>query len=394
MNGRPSIDQGLPSDVAKGSSDIVQAPHLPTPGHEGDQPRCARRDARGHPPPPGVLQKRHAELPADHGRVLGNSRGSHALRHSQGAGRHSHRARSWPSARPTARISETEAQPLPFVGKIISMVPSQEVVTHRQIDLAEDLFLHDHTFGGQVSAVDDTLKPLPVIPMTVAMEIMAETAALLMPGKLLIGMKDIQTYQWIDLERRQTILQISARRRAAGQHEIEVRVHNLGENGEGDAGKGGLALQGIMVFGDADPEPPQVEPFALTSARPPEFTAEEMYIERLMFHGPRFQGVVSLDTLAAEGSWGNSRSCRQITCSARFAASLAHRLCSSGCGRAISGLLAVGVGGDRQCDVSHQIRCLAYIWAHTPSRPKGYLSGADTGRAREIYAVGHRHYPP
>ncbi len=77
-----------------------------------------------------------------------------------------------------------EMQPLPFVGKIISMVPSQEVVTERQIHLQEDLFLHDHTFGGQVSAVDDTLEPLPVIPMTVAIEIMAETAALLMPGTI------------------------------------------------------------------------------------------------------------------------------------------------------------------------------------------------------------------
>ena len=112
----------------------------------------------------------------------------------------------------------TQTPPLPFVGKIISMVPSQEVVTHRQITLSEDLLLHDHTFGGQISAVDATLEPLPVIPMTMAMEIMAETAALLMPEKRLIGMKDIQTYQWIDLEEEQTILQISARRRAADQH--------------------------------------------------------------------------------------------------------------------------------------------------------------------------------
>jgi hypothetical protein len=159
------------------------------------------------------------------------------------------------SGRPGASMN-AGTQPLPFVGQIISMVPSQEVVTRRQIDLSEDLFLHDHTFGGQVSAVDDTLEPLPVIPMTVAMEVMAETATLLMPGKPLIGMKGIQTYQWIDLERGQTTLQTSARRRAADPHEIEVRVHNLGENGEQNAGKGVLAMQGTMVFGDAYPRPP------------------------------------------------------------------------------------------------------------------------------------------
>ena len=195
----------------------------------------------------------------------------------------------------------TETQPLPFVGRIISIVPSQEVVTHRQIDLSEDLFLHDHVFGGQVSALDDTLEPLPVIPMTAGMEIMAQTAALLMPGKSLIGMKDIQTYQWIDVEGEQTTLQISARRRAADQNEIEVRVHILGQNGEGNSGKSVLALLGMVEFADAYPAPPQAKPLSLTSPRPPEFTAEELYRERLMFHGPRFQGVVSLDTWAEEG---------------------------------------------------------------------------------------------
>jgi hypothetical protein len=141
-----------------------------------------------------------------------------------------------PSGQPR-ESAEPEPQALPFIGKIVSMVASEEVITQRQIDLTEDLFLHDHTFGGQVSAVDDTLEPLPVVPMTVAMEIMAETAALLMPGKQLIGMKEIQTFQWIDVERGRTTLQITAHRRAAHQHEVEVRVHNLGESGDGKGGK-------------------------------------------------------------------------------------------------------------------------------------------------------------
>ena len=198
----------------------------------------------------------------------------------------------------------TETPPMPFVGTIVSMIPAQEVVTQRQIHLAEDLFLHDHTFGGQVSSIDDTLEPLPVIPMTVAMEIMAETAALLMPGKVFIGMRDIQTYQWIDVENAAISLQITARRRTAAQHEVEVRVHTLGEEPEPHTGKGVLAMQGIIVFGAAYPAPPPVTPLSPTSPRRPEFTAEELYQEHLMFHGPRFQGVAALDWLAAEGLMG------------------------------------------------------------------------------------------
>jgi acyl transferase domain-containing protein/phosphopantetheinyl transferase (holo-ACP synthase) len=306
VNGKPRFDQGLPSHVANGSSDVVQAPAASLrAGNEVDSSRDAPDQApMGAHPPSGVLQH-----------VMQNYlQTMDAFLEAQQGVMQSVITRAWPAVAPSLQArplpgqppetAETEEQPPPFVGKIISIIPSQEVVTQRRIDLAEDLFLLDHALGGQVSAIDDTLTPLPVIPMTVGMEIMAETAALLMPGKLLIAMKEIQIYQWIDLERGQTILQISARRSAAGPHEVEVRVHNLGDNGAGDAARGRLALQGIMVFGDVVPEPPSAQPLALTAARTPEFTAEEMYMERLMFHGPRFQGVVSLDRLAAEGLVG------------------------------------------------------------------------------------------
>jgi acyl transferase domain-containing protein/phosphopantetheinyl transferase len=199
---------------------------------------------------------------------------------------------------------KAETQHWPFVGRIISLIPAQEVVVQRQLTLSDDLFLHDHVLGGQVSDVDASLAALPVVPMTAAMEIMAETAALLAPEKLLIAMQEIQTYQWIDLDGGYTTLQITAHRRAADQLVIEVRVYNLGVGGTDNSGKGNLAIQGVLVFGEAAPEPPQVKPLHLTSPRSPEFTAEEIYKERLMFHGPRFQGVASLEMLAEEGLVG------------------------------------------------------------------------------------------
>jgi acyl transferase domain-containing protein/phosphopantetheinyl transferase len=305
MDGTPGINQPLASSDMQGMSAVVQAP-VPSPHimPESDQPIQAPNGYAGDPPPPGAVRNAMQSYLQTMDQFLETQE---QIMHSFMA-----RARTVavPNRQPMQLPSrppesmQVETQPLPFVGTIISMLPSQEVVTRREIDLSEDLLLHDHTFGGQVSAVDDTLEPLPVIPMTMGMEVMAETAALLMPGKLLIGMKDIQTYQWIDLEEEHTTVQISARRRAADQHEIEVRVHDLGANAEGNSGTGILALQGIMVFGDAYPEPPQVHPLSFSSPRLPEFTAEELYEEGLMFHGPRFQGVVSLDALAQEGIVG------------------------------------------------------------------------------------------
>jgi phosphopantetheinyl transferase/malonyl CoA-acyl carrier protein transacylase len=309
QDGELRAEQSLPPNPAIASREVLQAS---TP--------ASRLVAESAPPthaPDGHAIAKHPPLGVMRNAMQSYLKTMDVFLETQADVMHSLMARARDSAPPNPQPIQLTGQPpqsmhtgtppSPFVGNIISMVPSQEVVTHRQISLSEDLILHDHTFGGQVSAVDATLEPLPVIPMTMAMEIMAETAALLMPGKLLIGMKDIQTYQWIDLEEEQTSLQISARWRAADQHEIEVRVYNLGKTGEENAGKGVLALQGTMVFGDVYPEPPPVRPLPLTLPRRAEFTAEEMYQEGLMFHGPRFQGVAALDAIAEEGVVGQLR---------------------------------------------------------------------------------------
>ena len=104
-----------------------------------------------------------------------------------------------------------------------------------------------------------------------------------------------------------TTLQVTARKRPTAQHEVEVRVHNLGEGGEANEGKGILSIQGIMIFADVYPDPPEVVPLTMAAPERPEFSAEELYSERLMFHGPRFQGVASLDQLADEGVVGQLR---------------------------------------------------------------------------------------
>jgi hypothetical protein len=101
-------------------------------------------------------------------------------------------------------------------------------------------------------------------------------------------MKDIQTYQWIDLEESKPSCK-SAPAASYGSTEIEVRVYNLGKTGEENAGKGVLAARYHGLRRRVS-EPPQVQPQTLTSPRQTEFTAEEMYQERLMFHGPRFRG--------------------------------------------------------------------------------------------------------
>jgi acyl transferase domain-containing protein/phosphopantetheinyl transferase len=202
--------------------------------------------------------------------------------------------------------SVTPAPALPFVGAVTSFTPGREVVMRRRIDPEEDVFLEDHCFGrkgSDVSDVDKTLGALPVMPFTMFMEIMAEAAALLMPGKVLTGMRQIEVRQWVEVATPIT-LEITARRRTSGE-EVDVQITNLGSAAEVEVPTVTPTAEGIVIFGDAYPQSPPIAPLSLTSERPCRHTAEQMYKERLMFHGPRFQGVVSLDRTGENGIVGH-----------------------------------------------------------------------------------------
>ncbi len=204
-----------------------------------------------------------------------------------------------------ARVPEASAPPaFPFIGTITSLTPNQEVVVRQRIDPTEEIFLEDHCFGGQVSAVNDRLRPLPVMPFTMCMEILAETAALLVPGKLLIGMREVEIRQWIEAGSPLTI-EISARMRSSGA-ELDVQMTSLGDN-EGDEVPSTPVVKGTVIFADGYPPLPRIRPLALTTEQPCRHTAEQMYEQGIMFHGPRFRAVASLDTMGENGILGHLR---------------------------------------------------------------------------------------
>ncbi len=190
----------------------------------------------------------------------------------------------------------------PFLGRIVSLNPGREVVIRHHIDPEECVFLRDHAFGGHVSDVDGTLQPLPVLPFTMCMELMAEVAATLMPGKVLTGMRQIQTRQWFEVAAPIT-LEITARMGASG-HEVDVQIRNMGGDAGAEIPPEPPAAEGTAVFGDGYPEPVGAASFPPIDERPCRRTAEEMYRERLMFHGPCFQGVASLDAWGGNGIRG------------------------------------------------------------------------------------------
>src|SRR5262249_1990556 len=78
----------------------------------------------------------------------------------------------------------------PLLGDVVRSVAGRELVARRRLDLAEDLFALDHTLAGRgVSRVNPDQNGLPVIPVTFVLEMMAEAAERLVPGKVVVGLQ-------------------------------------------------------------------------------------------------------------------------------------------------------------------------------------------------------------
>jgi acyl transferase domain-containing protein/phosphopantetheinyl transferase len=192
--------------------------------------------------------------------------------------------------------------PMPLISALTSFVPGEELDAQSDFDLAEHRFLTDHAFSRQVSVTNTGLTGLPVVPLTVTMELMAEAAALLMPGQHLIGMRDVRGYRWLTLDSGRLSVKVVAQRQAAATGSVvEVRISEAGGSGSAESPAPPLIAEGKMIFGPAYPESTRAEHFPLQAERPSPWGPEAIY-EEVLFHGPAFRGVASLDALGEDGA--------------------------------------------------------------------------------------------
>jgi malonyl CoA-acyl carrier protein transacylase len=193
----------------------------------------------------------------------------------------------------------------PLLGEIIHHEPGRELVMRRRMDLNEDCYAADHTLGARnASAVDPTQHGLPFMPMAFSLEMMAEAAALLVPGKLVLGFQCVRLQRWLPFDDDPTTIELTARVGPENPSEVGVEIRDLGNAvcpGNADT----PVVTGTVLFGDCYPEPPPVEDFPLTDECPCRYTAHQLYEgEHRLFHGPLFHALVSTDRQGEEGIEG------------------------------------------------------------------------------------------
>ncbi|MGJ0509383.1 MAG: polyketide synthase dehydratase domain-containing protein [Methylocystis sp.] len=173
---------------------------------------------------------------------------------------------------------------MPFIGQAIEIGPDSLVV-ERVLDLVEDRHLADHAFV-QAAGVKPLSACLPVLPMTMSLEAMAEAAACLAPGMGLIRLEDVMASRWIELaDVDHLALRIRARRvsrdPASGAQRIHAAIHPHGQDK--------AAISAAFCFAQRYQASVDLSFKALVNPYRLALSGEDIYLRRHLFHGPSYQ---------------------------------------------------------------------------------------------------------
>ncbi|MCO5176895.1 MAG: polyketide synthase dehydratase domain-containing protein [Thermomicrobiales bacterium] len=213
-----------------------------------------------------------------------------------------------PAGRPTATDNDSRSLPdvdttmFPLLGSVVSIEPGQTLVAERVFDVRRDRYLLDHTFGREISCTDPTLAGLAIMPLTMSLEILAEAATCLLPGLQVVGMQDVFASRWLAWDDEPQTLRVLASRIAdtEGAARVRVALHNLSESPVGTSDSTSAVAEAVVVLSPTWPTNSTQRVAPPADARESRWMPDRLY-QDVMFHGPAWQGVSSVDQTGETG---------------------------------------------------------------------------------------------
>jgi acyl transferase domain-containing protein/phosphopantetheinyl transferase (holo-ACP synthase) len=199
-------------------------------------------------------------------------------------------------------------EPGPWAGEIRWLKGGAEIETVLILDRRDDPVAENHTLGGRkVSALDPSLKGLPVVPFAVMAEMTIQAAALVVsPGLVFTGLERVRAHKWIQYEEEPIVLELRGRCQGALDDErVWVGIFNRGPGGNVEASR--PVFEATVVFSPSLPAPPRAAAWTLENARPSRFTPDSVYAEQWLFHGPAFRAISHVGSVSQQGIDGTVR---------------------------------------------------------------------------------------
>lgn len=193
------------------------------------------------------------------------------------AGANAERRTPTPPVRTAPRTAPTAPASAPTPRVATPATPPTEL----RVDVGEMPYLLDHCFFRQRPGWPDEGDRWPIVPATTVINHLMEIAERATPGMRAVAVHDVRLLKWI-VAIPSVTLPVTVKHLA--QDRVEVALTGYSQ----------VTVELAPVHRSTPPEPWQ---FAPESERVPELSAEELYSERWMFHGPLFQGVRELTAI-------------------------------------------------------------------------------------------------
>lgn len=185
---------------------------------------------------------------------------------------------------------------LPFVRGTIQQVSESEMHLLYLLTLNEDQYLLDHAIGGPVRQLFGFAERVHLLPLMVALEMMAEAASMLCTNQAVLRIENVRATERIRVGAEGFAVRIIVRRAVEGKILAEMR------RASDDGGEPMMSCE--VIFGDGYAVSPVVPETALSDARAPRLNSSSLYTPETMFHGPRMQAVSRLHQVAPRAITG------------------------------------------------------------------------------------------
>lgn len=181
---------------------------------------------------------------------------------------------------------------LPCIAGASVQQSESEIILDKVLDLNSDLYLLDHAIGGITKAGAEPAERVFLVPLMVALEIMAETASLLAPHLVITKLENIRALKRIRVENERMPIRVIARQNASKATTVDVEIQSTNSS---------PLMSCQVVFGHNYEQKPVAQMLSLEAPRSANLRTNDLYTPKTMFHGPRMQSVEQINTVGKRG---------------------------------------------------------------------------------------------
>ena len=187
----------------------------------------------------------------------------------------------------SARVAAAPAPGPAPVAPVARPWPTEAITVRRRLSLDTMPETLDHTLYEAPEGWPDVADRFPIVAMTTQLQLLEDIARNFAGGRDVVELSGVRNYRWLDI---------------SDPLDLDITVVPKGDDTLAIA-LGPYCRANVRV--GAFPDPHRHQAPALVNPRPTRHTAREMFDQRLMFHGPAFQGVTALGPVGDHGMSGD-----------------------------------------------------------------------------------------